>query len=557
MKAKLTVFWVALVAVLMLLVGCGGGGGSTPTSGTSNMAVFVTDNLNANYDHVWVTIYKIELRTNGSASTTVFDDTAGTQVDLRALNDGASLYQLLGVANVTGGSFGRAEVTMDKDLVLFPSGATTGTTYQFADSLDSGAGQVKLNAVFSSPMSINGNSRFVLDFDLSQWDIVNGQVVPLVKLGNGNGINNENRHHESSLHGSIASLSGTVPDLTFNLVQGNRQVTVQTDASTSVYREDGNGDSSLANGQRVEVEGIFDVTTHTYQASSIKIESNISHDDADKVKGTVVDGSVLADSFQVTATEVEGFLPGADAITVNLNSSTKFFGPSGRPVSQADFIAALSSGSEVTAYGTADTAGTVITAKKVRLKHEHGEDSAHARGVVVSADSGSESFVITVGSWYGFTFTEGDNLNVVASSSTQYLSESGVAMSKADFFAALVAGKGVEVEGSYDGAKLTATKAKLQGTQGGDDEDEVLGLVTSSDVGTRTITVNLIQWAGFDSTAGSSLTITMDANSTYRFHGAVVTEQDFFSALANFPVVEVDGTKTTSGFDGVKAHVED
>src|SRR5437762_31947 len=105
---------LAFLAALAVLVGCGGGSGGSATTGgnvpgNARVGIFVTDDLTADYDHVWVTIKKVELQGAGG-SVTVYDDAAGRTVDLRALNDaGTQKFALLGEASIPAGTYASAE----------------------------------------------------------------------------------------------------------------------------------------------------------------------------------------------------------------------------------------------------------------------------------------------------------------------------------------------------------------------------------------------------------------------------------------------------------------
>src|SRR5579885_328839 len=52
-----------------------------------DLGVFVTDNVSDKYDHVWVSIKKIELKLASGGTRTIFDDERGVGVDIASLHD--------------------------------------------------------------------------------------------------------------------------------------------------------------------------------------------------------------------------------------------------------------------------------------------------------------------------------------------------------------------------------------------------------------------------------------------------------------------------------------
>src|SRR5205807_2406879 len=82
-----------LLALPAFVVGCGGsgsssgnGGGSASTGGSSRavpVALFATDSPREDFDHVWITINKIDLVDQSGGVQTVYDDPTGETIDLR------------------------------------------------------------------------------------------------------------------------------------------------------------------------------------------------------------------------------------------------------------------------------------------------------------------------------------------------------------------------------------------------------------------------------------------------------------------------------------------
>ena len=88
--------WATVAALsaasAFLIVGCGGGGGGSTsiasaltgaaTSRAALLNVYVTDGFSQNYKQVITTLYKIELMSDGTNYTTVFENADGQTLDL-------------------------------------------------------------------------------------------------------------------------------------------------------------------------------------------------------------------------------------------------------------------------------------------------------------------------------------------------------------------------------------------------------------------------------------------------------------------------------------------
>src|SRR5688572_8490181 len=272
---KLALWLFSLLA--LFVAGCGGGDGDGGANG--DVAVFVTDDLNTFYEAVWVTMYRVELQSQGGGFVTVFDDPNGKVINLRALNDGNPRYAFLGKDRVPEGTYTGMRFTLDKDVRINASGGGSAQARVFdAPYINpSNPEQAILLLNFAAPKTITGtNNQIVADFVLASWT-ENGTVIQNAVLseGTGTGLNDNNRHDEDKFKGTVSGLSGTSPDFTFTLnLRSNNQVTVTTNSATSFFNNNGHPNPQLANGKRVEVRGTFDAATNTVVATTIKIKAN-------------------------------------------------------------------------------------------------------------------------------------------------------------------------------------------------------------------------------------------------------------------------------------------
>ncbi len=533
--------------------GCGGGGGGTEVSG--NLALFVTDDLSTNYDHVWVTIHEVELE-GSSGSTNVFNSSAGIPVDLRSLNDGSSLFSLLGTANVPDGNYTIAKVKMAKGLTLFSTGATTGTNVEFIDALDSGTGKVLLNVPLAGGLSVVGNTNLVLDFDLSQWTEAAGKVTPVVVKGSGSGIDDSNNHVSEDFKGTISGISGAAPNLTFGL----SGIRVKTTSSTVIFREDGAGSAQLSNGQLVEVEGKFDTANHIFVASKVKIEDGATSGE-DKAKGVIV-GSISASGGVMTIEFARGFVPGATTLNLTFGSSTVYFNSVGLPIPAGEFFALLGDGNYIEVEGTVSVNNLNMTVRKAKIEDDGNNQLPEVKGNVVSINSGAGTFVITPTEWYGLSLNPSVSLTVTTQSAVKYKDIDGNVINKTQFFAALQVGGKVKVEGNQTPTGFSAIELQIRDVNssnggGGANESEIRGGLVSKDFANLTLVVRLSSWTGFAGSLNSEITVKMNSNATYRLGNSEVTASEFFSSITIGSVVESEGIYSGSQLAARKAKLDD
>ncbi len=365
MKRLLVFLSVALV------VGCGGSGGGGGTASPAKVATFISDSMDGN-DHVWVTVYKIDFLT-ASGSTNVFNSASGVQVDLKTLRDSTGArFRFMSDDNIPAGTYTGVTVTLDKNLVIFGAGATTGTPMTFDSSLDVSGGKSALNLTFPSPITESSNEEddIVIDFDLADWNETSNVVTPVLKLGSEIGLSDSSRHEDGGFEGTVSNLSGTAPTETFTLhTEDSNDVNVATDANTQVFAENG---ATLADNSKVEVDGTFDTTTNTLKATQLRIHNpGDNNTDTEDVDGAVTSSDGTTGTIVIGVGDVEGFLPDATSITIDASgATTQFFDASGASITKDAFFGALTAGVHVRAVGTLDTGSGNFVASQVSIKNE-------------------------------------------------------------------------------------------------------------------------------------------------------------------------------------------
>lgn len=468
---RLATMMLAGLTLLILAagMGCGGGGGGSSSGGgggaaSATVGVFFADNLSAGYDNVWVTAYKVELY-NGATSVTVFDNPAGEEIDLRALGTPAgSQFLFLGPGSVPVGTYTKVEVTLARNVNLFPTGATTATVASFPPALNSGVNS-KLELPLAPAFNVTGSGQnLIVDFDLPNWTLAGGIVTPALLRHNGGGLDDLNRHEDDDYKGTVSGLTGTAPNQSFVLSRLGRQIQVVCTEATQIFREEGAAGAALANGQLVEVRGVFDVLAMTIRARAVKIEDGEDEDD-DKVKGTVKEASQEAGIFVVSTERTRGFIPTQDRVRVATTATTKYLNNAGTIITKEAFFTAINTaGARAEAEGVYTSANNTLTAAKVKLENEDDANEAETRGVVNTVNVGDGFVVIdAAGSeTEGFTLPDGGQVKLQSKASTTYKNASGATITKAQFFELVKVGMTVKGNGTYSAGVLTCRKMEIR-----------------------------------------------------------------------------------------------
>lgn len=454
---RTTIGILALLLLMLTMLGCGGGGSASGGgAGSAQVNAFATDSINDDFDHVWVKLYKLEL-VGDTQKFTVFEDAAGRDVDLKSLRDATGpKFSFLDTASIPAGTYKQVNVTLAKDVVLFPKGATTGQTKQFDDRFDAPDAGKSLLVMNAPGLIVAGKVDVVVDFDLATWILqANGRVNAFLKRHNGQGLGDEHRHVHDDFHGSVSGLAGTAPNFTFTLSRGNgRSFTVQTDGTTHIYKRSGADNPQLANGQRVEVAGAF--VAGVLIASSIKIEDGAETEDPHKIKGTASNIDATAGEFDVTISRAFGFSPTQETYRVKTSATTRFMSDTGAILTKADFFAQLATNATVEVEGTAGNGG-VFTAKKAKLETENESHEAEIKGPITAMNAAG--FTITVQRWENVSLNGGESINVTFAPNAVFrLGRNTV--TQAQFMAGVAVGTKVEAKGSLSGNALTAIRVK-------------------------------------------------------------------------------------------------
>lgn len=459
-----------LCLALAFAAGCGGGGSSfdsgainsanntAKSSGASapdsgDLSVFVTDNLNSDYDHVWVAIKKIDLKLAAGGNRTIFEDGQGVGVDLSSLRDETGpRYRFLNGLTIPAGTYTAAQITLAKDAILFPTNSVRGHATEF--------GEPTLSVTFDPPKMLGtGHDDLVLDFDLSQWKEEGGKLLAVVKPSLGAGLEDADRLAPTVHRGTVESIKGELPEQTFRLKVGKSDgVTVMTSATTALLGP------SIARGQTVEVLGKYDSNTRRLDATSIQVEDPKAAASA-TLLGTVSAIDSKAGSWTTSPHLSRGFVPGMTTVATVVPESAKLFGASGVSLTREAFFKSLSGGKAVAvlAEGSYDAEKVVFTATEARLADPQDQPEVKLGGAVLNPKADDQTFAVTIDSFEGLLTRAGAQSTVAITPTTTFSGDTGQTLTSEQFFAALASPKLAQVEGIYDSStkRVLASTIKL------------------------------------------------------------------------------------------------
>lgn len=466
---KVTGILASIALAVLILIGCGGGG----TIGNAVIGIFVADDLHTGYSQAWGTIYKVELVGADTSTTTVFEDANGKVFNFNSLSDSTGpLFSFLGTSNFNRKIYSGMKVTMADTMTLVPTGSTNGTTYPI-DGTAAGTGKVTVSFNFTAE-ELTNDDKFVIDFDMSNFSLVAGHIVPSLRKGDETGLDDTARHERDDVSGVVTTVSGTAPDITFDMtIESGRILTVVCNANTVIFNSDASASPTLSLGKKVEVYGLYDVVAKQYLADRVKIkvgQDGDGHHDRPQVKGIPTKGDDVAGTFDVTINEAEHFIPTDGNIHVETNESTVYRDHSGLLITKAEFFAAfvIRGGSSVfvEVEGTYNSDTNTLTALKAKLETESGggggggDHEVEAKGTLVNYNSTSSVFSMHITEFEGFSFG-GGNQDIAVDNKTTYEDDSHNTITLEQFVAALAVGGRFEVRGTFSEGKILAMSLKI------------------------------------------------------------------------------------------------
>lgn len=449
--------WVSLC--LLVLFGCGGSGEGASSSASSNgtLAVFLTDGMDQS-DHLFVRLHRVEL-VAGSDSIVVFDDPAGTVVDVRGLrDDSGQRFLMLASDAVPRGQYASAVLTLGKAFAVFEKDSPKATEREFDDSLDAGNGLVRLRVPLEPPLQVGmDRTDLILDFDLAAWTDNGGKTLPVVKALRERPAGGASRYAEHVYAGTIGSVSGAGLDLQFELRCHGGTIRVRCGSGTHLALADGGQNPAVKAGARATVVGRFDPQRGQVVAESVSLGEGAVSGSAWLVgKPRNLDSG--GGAFELEWLSTGGGVPTERSIRVTIGDGTVLRGPAGEKLEKAAFWEALAGAEAVRVEGVAS--GGAVAATSVRALAPSVQPALSIEGPL-SAKSEAE-WEVRVAGWDGFAGKADDRVLVRPADSCRFLDEDGKPLTREQFLRAGSEGaaRSVRLMGRFNGTLFLAEQVR-------------------------------------------------------------------------------------------------
>lgn len=465
--------------------GAGQAGPTTEAPLAGGVAVYLTDTSDSQVEHAYVRIYEVSLY-GAKASTPVFSSNEGLVVDLKSLK-GSALF--LGATSTTPNDLVRVQMEVGKDFVIVPKDKSESEVRQFADSLAEGKNKAKL----TMNLAKKGVPAIVLDFNLGAGtDDKQSKTLVALKEADAAAVSDTSRLALTSFTGKVVAVNGQAPTYNFGLNLGsNRSLRVVTSESSPILDAKGDPIAKLSNGTQVEVRGVFDLQTKTFNAGAVTV---LGKGAGDEVTGVLDPAAVEKGELLLAARTTTGSARAAHQLHIDASSETVYLQASGGKISKEEFLK-LANGATVEVDGSFDKTGDRIKATRLKVDGPI---------TVAKAPAATEGATVS-----------GEN-------------------------------SGAKAEGR--GEKTEPSKSDDNILRGGAAVGEIIGEIVSVDKVAGTLTVNPTKIAGFTSDA-QTLPIVINAKTVFRDLAGKSSDKDkVFEQLTAGAKVRVRGGLGDGGF---------
>jgi hypothetical protein len=433
------------------------------------------------YEHVWVTLRKVEVLDANDQATAVFADADGRAVDLKALADdrGRNRFALLTAAPLAAAkAHARVRLTLGKSLLLLKPGQTAAQSVALSDAVARDAeGMPSLTVPLTRARNLgSGKEDLILAFGALTLKDEKASFSVRDDVEDAGALADADRQVPATFSGVAQSVSGEAPAQTFTvLADGGTPVAVQTAGATALFKGDGSANPALADGARVTVRGALDPSTRRVLASRVKLDAGEAKGAADRVTGTVTHADADAGTLVIEPREVGGGVtPTQAAVTVTLAKGAVLRSRGGLPLDAEAFWKAVKSGGRssdllVSAEGDYDAALATLAARGAQVE---AASPAKAHEVVIAGTAASidaDKKTLTVAGplaeWDGMAAPSGTKgIPVVLTAATSCADADGKFVATANLLdgAKDSAKNIVRVTGLYADGKVTATRIELR-----------------------------------------------------------------------------------------------
>jgi hypothetical protein len=363
---KVIVF--TLVALALVIAGCGGGGTSTTNAGATNASLFTGDAVNP-------AILKFELNISavtltGTSPTPTTGNLLTKPAEVEFVHQ-AGTFEPLALINIPQGTYSGATLTVGNPELVVVNGTTPASVPVTLSS-------TTISVTFSPAITVSAtsNSQINFDLDLAASVTLNGSptitsatVAPKFNVTtstvNASGNEDSDSGEIEDVHGSVTAI--TAPNFTVQTKQAT--ITFATDANTK-YKDGITQLSDMKVGDIVEVDGTTK-SDGTKLATKVEREGTSSGDEAEGIISAVT-GAPAATGVTIAHQVSSSASSAAPPLTVDItiNASTVFSVRADKLNVTAPAFDATHIGKGQRIEADAAAAGSPLVATKLKLREQ-------------------------------------------------------------------------------------------------------------------------------------------------------------------------------------------
>jgi hypothetical protein len=364
---KVIVF--TLVALALVIAGCGGGNGASSTNaGPTNASLFTGDAVNP-------AILKFELNISavtltGTSPTPTTGNLLTKPAEVEFVHQ-AGTFEPLALINIPQGTYSGATLTVGNPELVVVNGTTPASVPVTLSS-------TTISVTFSPAITVSAtsNSQINFDLDLAASVTLNGSptitsatVAPKFNVTtstvNANGTEDSDSGEIEDVHGSVTAI--TAPNFTVQTKQAT--ITFATDANTK-YKDGITQLSDMKVGDIVEVDGTTK-SDGTKLATKVEREGTSSGDEAEGIISAVT-GAPAATGVTIAHQVSSSASSAAPPLTVDItiNASTVFSVRADKLNVTAPAFDATHIGKGQRIEADAAAAGSPLVATKLKLREQ-------------------------------------------------------------------------------------------------------------------------------------------------------------------------------------------
>lgn len=338
---KLAFLASSVLAIAVLVVGCGGSSQTTQPTAPHSVSLSIRDNPPAG-----VSVLSFEINVTGASlhpsdasQPAVSLVSSPVEVELTQLETEKALLSALNAPQGTYSSisltFANPELTIlnqsGQPILMGTQTCLNGQVCEFNPSLNQSSVTIS-SAPFPVTISASNPIGLVVDFDLNSSIQNNLSITPSVTLAAvaAQSVNNESEMEIEEIEGvtgpvqSVSSAGFTLKDNT-----SGQTFTINVDSNTEFEDFDqigcaANNLSCVQVGQIIEVEQLLVMDNGTLLASEVQLDDAVNEE---QLEGTIVAVNAASNQFQMVIEDEEPAVQGVsvgNSVTISINAGAQF-----------------------------------------------------------------------------------------------------------------------------------------------------------------------------------------------------------------------------------------